>query len=200
MQSRKSQICFKNLSVHRRNRLDRFDFYDDLIVDDNVGPKANVQFHVFPDHRHALLSQQCSVNFQGRIDNYAGDFVLRHSWGFLLRGIYGFPAKAQRTPRNTYRLAPFVTDVIETLELSTRPETPLRFLRFCGKFLSHCSRASCSFSNSQTRRTCRSVVRIFPIESRKVSLSFSLVCDRNALPLALTPCITASLSASSLFA
>src|SRR5437016_3397645 len=59
---------------------------------------------------------------------------------------------------------------------------------------------SCSLSNSQTRRTWRSVVRIFPIESRSVSLSFNFVCDKNALPVAFTPCMIASLRASSLFA
>src|SRR5207245_2126152 len=61
-------------------------------------------------------------------------------------------------------------------------------------------RVNCWLSNSQTRRTCRSVVRMLPIERRRVSLSFSFVCDRNASPVALTPCMIASFSASSLAA
>src|SRR5205085_11288777 len=60
---------------------------------------------------------------------------------------------------------------------------------------SSCDRRS--FNNSHTRRTCASVVLILPIERRRVNWSLSLVCERKAAPLALSACMSCSLSASS---
>src|ERR1051325_2033772 len=57
--------------------------------------------------------------------------------------------------------------------------------------------SNCSFKRLHTCSTWFSVVRMFPIESRRVSLSFSLVCDSKAFPVAFTPCMIASFSASS---
>src|SRR6476469_596931 len=59
------------------------------------------------------------------------------------------------------------------------------------------SNLNCSFNNSQTWLTCFSVVRILPMESRKAILSFNLVCESKAFPVALTPCMIASFKTSS---
>src|SRR5215207_7292995 len=55
---------------------------------------------------------------------------------------------------------------------------------------------ACSCNSSRARRTCSSAVRMLPIASRSDSAPRNFVCEMNAWPVALTPCMIASLRAS----
>ena len=59
--SAEPEIGQKLFLVDRSKRLDGFDFHDDLVFDDPIGPESGVDAHVLIDYRKRLLAHRAET-------------------------------------------------------------------------------------------------------------------------------------------
>jgi hypothetical protein len=77
------EIGEKLLLVYRSEQLDRFDFHDYFVFDNQISPKSSVKVDILIDHRNRLLTHSAETAPIQFIDRYGFVYGLEQAWAKL---------------------------------------------------------------------------------------------------------------------